>query len=119
MAASAKRRLVYRLTVLTIAVLSICYFYKCLGDGKLIGNQDDVLAVKYEAGNGAENLRMTERECRATFPGLMREIDESVSRGPFRLERADDDYMGLVQGRVANGKVRRFPGPCVNFVEQE
>lgn len=52
-----------------------------------------------------DSLIMTERKCRATFPGLFREIDDSVSRGSFSLEKAPSDYTGLVQGRIKEGKV--------------
>ncbi|KAG9242053.1 hypothetical protein BJ878DRAFT_556520 [Calycina marina] len=51
------------------------------------------------------NMGMTEQQCRAAFPGLTMEVDALVERGPFRLERANDDYMGLVQGRIADGKL--------------
>jgi len=51
-----------------------------------------------------KNLRMTETQCRATFPGLMNEIDEAVSRGPFQLERQKDGYTGMVQARIEDGK---------------
>jgi len=110
--ASPNRCYVYRVAVLLVAVLCFYNLYKGVGklyDTGVTGKYDEVLAMRYGTENGRENLGMTERECRATFPGLMREIDESVSRGPFLLERANDDYMGLVQGRIADGKVCCFP----------
>jgi hypothetical protein len=41
------------------------------------------------------SLLLTEEQCKATFPELTREIDESVLRGPFRLKKEPDDYMGF------------------------
>ena len=52
------------------------------------------------------SLSLTEEQCKATFPGLNHEIDEAVARGPFRLKKEPDDYMGLVQAKIKNGKVR-------------
>ena len=52
-----------------------------------------------------ENLFLTEVQCRATFPGLMKEIDDAVARGPFELKKEPDDYTGLVQLRIKDGKV--------------
>jgi len=52
-----------------------------------------------------QNLALTEEQCRATFPGLMKEIDDAVARGPFELEKEPDDYTGLVQLRIKDGKV--------------
>ena len=112
MAASPSRRFVYRATTLLVAVLCLCSlfgFLEKLYGTKITKIHDNVLNVKYGTGNHRRNLGMTERECRAKFPGLMREIDESVSRGMFRLEKANDDYMGLVQGRIADGKVCYVP----------
>lgn len=51
---------------------------------------------------------MTESQCRATFPGLTKEIDDAVFRGAFELERQPDRYMGLVQGRISDGKASYF-----------
>jgi len=55
--------------------------------------------------NVFKKLDMTEKECRKTFPGLLDEVDRSSGGGKFQLERAVDDYMGLVQGRISGGKV--------------
>ena len=51
------------------------------------------------------NLALTEEQCRVTFPGLMKEIDDAVARGPFELKKEPDDYTGLVQLRIKDGKV--------------
>ncbi|TAQ91171.1 hypothetical protein B7494_g541 [Chlorociboria aeruginascens] len=41
-----------------------------------------------------ENLSLTDDQCRYYFPGLMKEIDNAVGRGPFDLKRAPDEYTG-------------------------
>jgi len=51
------------------------------------------------------SLSLTEEQCKATFPSLNHEIDYEVARGPFRLKKEPDDYMGLVQAKIKNGKV--------------
>jgi hypothetical protein len=33
-----------------------------------------------------ESLSLTEEQCTAVFPGLMKEIDDAVARGPFDFE---------------------------------
>ena len=53
-----------------------------------------------------KSLFLNEQQCRATFPGLTKEIDDAVARGPFILDKKPDDYQGLVQARIKDGKVR-------------
>lgn len=52
-----------------------------------------------------QSLSLTEDQCAAAFPGLTKEIDDAVARGPFPLMRQPDHHTGLVQGRIKNGKV--------------
>lgn len=52
-----------------------------------------------------ERLDMTTRECRAVFPGLTKEIESAVERGPFELKRQPGHAVGIVQGRIEDGKV--------------
>lgn len=51
------------------------------------------------------SLFLTQAQCDAAFPGLTYDIEERVRNGPFLLERKDG-YMGQVQGRIKDGKVR-------------
>lgn len=48
---------------------------------------------------------MSAEECGATFPGLTKEVDDAVARGPFELHRRPNYTVGLVQGRIEDGKV--------------
>lgn len=52
-----------------------------------------------------ERLDMTTAECRAAFPGLTREVEIAVARGPFDLKRMPSHATGMVQGRIEDGKV--------------
>lgn len=47
------------------------------------------------------SLFLTEEQCRSTFPGLLREVDDAASQGPFRLRPTDS----MLQGRIKDGKV--------------
>lgn len=58
----------------------------------------------YPSKETLENLSLTEKQCRATFPGLMKEVDDAVARGPFDLKKEPDDYTGMVQLRIKDGK---------------
>ena len=109
MAATPNRRFIYRFAALIFAFVCFHRLYESLGNcyhAVLEQYSDKLLEGKHETKSGRENLGMTEQECRTTFPGLLKEVDESIRRGPFQLERASDDYMGLIQGRIADGKVR-------------
>jgi hypothetical protein len=37
-----------------------------------------------------------------------KEIDDVVARGPFELEQGRDEYKGLVQGRIVEGRVFQY-----------
>ncbi|TLD21356.1 hypothetical protein PspLS_08902 [Pyricularia sp. CBS 133598] len=52
---------------------------------------------------GMQQLNMTERECRARFPGLAQSIDDIVAQGPF--EAVDTGDSGPLQGRIKDGKL--------------
>lgn len=58
-------------------------------------------------------LDLDEQECRATFPGLFVDIDVSVRRGGFALEKSNPEYKGLVQGLIKNGNVNSPPSLLV------
>ena len=53
-----------------------------------------------------ERLDMTTEECNAVFPGLTKEIEAGVARGPFELQKKSGHATGMVQGRIKDGKVR-------------
>ena len=49
------------------------------------------------------NLSLDSETCRATFPGLMKEIDDTVAKGPFRVKRSSD--LGPMQVRINKGRI--------------
>lgn len=54
-----------------------------------------------------ENRSLTEEQCRGHFPGLFKEIDDAVARGPFPLRpRNQTGHLGPLVARIRNGKVR-------------
>ncbi|RDL31112.1 Uncharacterized protein BP5553_09901 [Venustampulla echinocandica] len=64
-----------------------------------------LFAARNPSEDTKNNLSLSELQCRATFPGLMQEIDQSVARGPFDLKKLADDYQGIVEGRIKDGKL--------------
>jgi hypothetical protein len=64
-----------------------------------------LLLKYYPSKEALKHMSLTEEQCRATFPGLMMELDGAVARGPFKLEKEPDDYTGMVQLRIKDGKV--------------
>lgn len=64
-----------------------------------------LLGAKYPSEDKLENRALNEEQCRAAFPGLTKEIDDAVARGPFKLDKEPPDHQGLVQGRIKNGKL--------------
>jgi hypothetical protein len=49
------------------------------------------------------NLGLDEKQCNAAFPGLTKEIDDSVAQGPFTLKQIGES--GPLQGRIRDGKL--------------
>jgi hypothetical protein len=67
--------------------------------------------TSYPSKETLENLSLTEGQCRITFPGLMKEIDDAVARGSFILKKEPDDYTGMAQLRIKDGKVSLIFNP--------
>lgn len=51
-----------------------------------------------------DNRFLTEDQCKAAFPGLTKEIDDVVAKGPFVLERRKG-HLGPLIARIRDGKV--------------
>lgn len=65
-----------------------------------------LLQDEAQTSSSTPHVDLSEQQCRATFPQLFTDINESVARGTFTLQRSSADYKGLVQGRIKDGKVR-------------
>lgn len=74
-------------------------------DGKWLSkwspNTKSVLPSK----DALQNLGMTEEQCLATFPGLTKELDHAKSMGKFKYAKLPEDTIGLIQGRIKNGRL--------------
>ncbi|KAK2000260.1 hypothetical protein LX36DRAFT_668849 [Colletotrichum falcatum] len=66
---------------------------------------------------GFNNLGLTEEQCRATFPGLTKEIDAAVSDGDFQLGLNDTSVSLLGQIKDNRILIHRAPRP-VDMSEQ-
>ena len=60
---------------------------------------------KHISKEALESLALTDAQCRTMFPGLTKEIDDAVARGPFDLKKQSASYGGVVQGRIRDGKL--------------
>jgi hypothetical protein len=88
-----------------IALINFCNGITIFIDSLKSRSIFNLFSKHYPSKETLEDLSLTEQQCRATFPGLMKEIDDSVARGPFNLEKEPDDYTGMVQLRIKDGKV--------------
>ncbi|KAL2115448.1 hypothetical protein VTJ04DRAFT_9703 [Mycothermus thermophilus] len=50
------------------------------------------------------NLSLTAEQCDAYFPGLTKEVDEVVKKGPFEV-RQQTSGLGPLQGRIEDGQI--------------
>jgi hypothetical protein len=50
------------------------------------------------------NRFLTESECRVSFPGLLKEVDDEVAKGPFKLKRYPTG-LGPLIARIRDGQV--------------
>ncbi|KAG4444387.1 hypothetical protein IFR05_000152 [Cadophora sp. M221] len=89
-----------------VSVVVVLYnVFALLIGGSGVPSLFSLLVTKYPSKEKLENRSLNEEQCRATFPGLAKEIDDAVARGPFKLDRAPQDYQGLVQGRIKDGNL--------------
>lgn len=51
-----------------------------------------------------QSLRLSERECKVTFPDLTKDLDATVALGSFTLKQAHG--AGPLQARIKDGQVR-------------
>jgi hypothetical protein len=114
-------RLIARLILFTSLVFALCASFcglpACVDSalGRVLFGLGRSAASSSRKGRDAkssfERLDMTAAECSAAFPGLTKEIEIAVARGPFELKKMPNHATGMVQGRIEDGKVgfSRFP----------
>lgn len=90
-----RRRIFLRVALCGVSIIALGNF--C--------NLHNLLSSDKSAKKIENSLFLNEEQCTANFPGLTKEIDDAVARGPFVLEKQPLDFIGLVQARLKNGKV--------------
>ncbi len=50
-----------------------------------------------------QNLFLDEPQCETAFPGLTKEIKDTVAEGPFKIKQTNN--LGPLQGRIKDGRV--------------
>lgn len=109
-----RRRALLRVACFVFGVIVLVNFYNGITifiDSLKRRSIFNLFSNHYPSKETLENLSLIEQQCRATFPGLMKEIDDAVTRGPFDLEKEPDDYTGMVQLRIKDGHIiiENFP----------
>ena len=97
--ALARKNLI-RYTVLVLAAIALLN-----GSSGFIYRLQNGGLLKHPLKEELESLALTDAQCKDIFPGLTKEIDDAVARGPFDLKKQPADYTGLVQGRIKDGKL--------------
>ena len=89
--------------VLTFVLYSLRSF--SVGDLVTISHYSGNVAGQYPSDETLHSRTLTEKQCRATFPGLLKEVDDAVARGPFVQDKLNpDNPFGPVTGRIKDGK---------------
>ncbi len=52
-----------------------------------------------------QDLFLDESQCEATFPGLTKDIHDTLSEGPFKVKQTGN--LGPLQGRIKDGRVSK------------
>lgn len=76
------------------------YDHKDDDDGAVLGRQHPLPP------GALDNRSLTEEQCRIYFPGLLKEVDDAVAKGPFALRpRNQTGHLGPLVARIKDGKV--------------
>lgn len=91
----------------SVLILFILYTLRSsLGDQLSVPNYPTGTASHYPSEETLRSRSLTEKQCRAAFPGLLKEVDDAVARGKFVQDRFDpENSLGPVRGRIKDGKV--------------
>ncbi|KAM7221305.1 AFG1-like ATPase domain containing protein [Rhypophila decipiens] len=105
-----RRRQIRQITnVVGLCLAVFCLFFAFRGTPKEQGHEQGSssssswLPKKQLSKKTLNNLSLTEKECRATFPDLTRQVDEIVAQGPFEVKHTGDN--GPLQGRIKDGQI--------------
>lgn len=76
-----------------------------IGDQVAVSDYSGSIADVYPPEGVLRSRSLTEEQCRAAFPGLLKEVDDAVARGPFVQDTFDpDNPLGPVRARIKDGK---------------
>lgn len=87
-----------------LAILALFCIALFRGVSILFWGQDGGFSTSHSK-QALESLSLTNAQCKNMLPGLTKEIEDAVARGPFDLGKQMADTTGLVQGRIRDGKV--------------
>lgn len=80
-----------------------------VGDQVIVSDYPSSIAGQYPSEETQQSRTLTEEQCRAAFPGLLKEVDDAVARGPFVQDKFDpENSLGPVRGRIKDGKASPF-----------
>ena len=80
-----------------------------IGDQVVVPNYSSGITSQYPSKETQQSRTLTEEQCRAAFPGLLKEVDDAVARGPFVQDKFDpENSLGPVRGRIKDRKASPF-----------
>lgn len=90
-----------------VLILFILYTLRSsLSDQVAVSTYSNSIATHYPSEETLRSRSLTEKQCRAAFPGLLKEVDDAVARGKFVQDKFDpENSLGPVRGRIKDGKV--------------
>ncbi|KAL2162429.1 hypothetical protein VTH06DRAFT_7342 [Thermothelomyces fergusii] len=97
----SRRRQLRQMTLVLGAALALyCVVFVWHTPGSAAGTPSSPRPLPPEI---LDNLSLDEAQCRAYFPGLTKEIDDVVAKGPFPVKQTGD--LGPLQGRIKDGQI--------------
>lgn len=80
-----------------------------VGDRVAVSSYSSSIAGQYPSEETIQSRTLTDEQCRAAFPGLLKEVDDAVARGKFVQDKFDpENPLGPVRGRIKDGKASLF-----------
>ncbi|OBT66598.1 hypothetical protein VE03_03900 [Pseudogymnoascus sp. 23342-1-I1] len=74
-----------------LIVLILYSLRSSVGEQVAASNYSSSVAGQYPSEETLQSRSLTEEQCRAAFPGLLKEVDDAVARGPFVQDTFDPE----------------------------
>lgn len=88
-----------------LVILILYTLSPSIGDHGIVSSYSSSLASQYPSEETLRSWSLTDEQCRIAFPGLLKEVDDAVTRGPFVQDKFDpENPLGPVRGRIKDGK---------------